>query len=461
MEWNRRRVRYVTSRCREHFKEGKTLRYFKIMRCLGATALVVYFLFLTACGSDSKSSGNTGDKTVSISISPDSASVELGKSVTLTVRAQNTDIVWPESVEGTFTHSGNQATYFPPSVVKSYTFTVAAAADRTKTVTAKIKVVYADPTITITPATSNTKTGKPVRLSATFSIPEGQPRQEPVWAARNSCGVIDQTGLLSPSKAGDCTVTATLTDINNKKITATAVVKVSNLSLGDIMDDMSQVKGGTFTMGCTSEQGSDCMEDENPSHSVTLNDFYIGKYAVTQAVWKLVMGDENNPSQSQYNSDNLPVENVSWDDIQTFISKLNEKTGKKYRLPTEAEWEYAARGGAQSKKYKYSGSNTLDDVAWYVGNSDGKTHPPGMKQANELGLYDMSGNVYELVGDWYDDYSDTSQTNPTGPATGSSSVVRGGSWSSDAERARTSYRAGNLLGRYRADLGFRLACTSK
>ena len=223
--------------------------------------------------------------------------------------------------------------------------------------------------------------------------------------------------------------------------------------IGDF--DMVYVEGGTFTMGATSEQGSDAYSDESPAHSVTVSDFYIGKYEVTQAQWRAVMG--SNPSK--FKGDNLPVEQVSWNDIQKFITKLNTMTGKTFRLPTEAEWEYAARGGNQSKGYKYSGSNTLDNVAWYY-NSGGKTHPVGQKQPNELGLYDMSGNVWEWCQDWYGSYSSSSQTNPTGPSSGSYRVLRGGDWGMIFWRniySRTYARPD----KGRSYNGFRLACSSK
>ncbi|MBQ6584525.1 MAG: formylglycine-generating enzyme family protein [Alistipes sp.] len=225
--------------------------------------------------------------------------------------------------------------------------------------------------------------------------------------------------------------------------------------IGDF--DMVYVEGGTFTMGATSEQGSDAYSDESPIHSVTVSDFYIGKYEVTQAQWRAVMG--SNPSY--FTGDNLPVKQVSWDDIQEFITKLNTMTGKTFRLPTEAEWEYAARGGNQSKGYKYSGSNTLDNVAWYTNNSGGKTHPVGQKQPNELGLYDMSGNVWEWCQDWYGSYSSSSQTNPTGPNSGYGRVLRGGSWFSNAALCRVSSRSYSNPHSHYGNHGFRLACSSK
>jgi formylglycine-generating enzyme required for sulfatase activity len=166
------------------------------------------------------------------------------------------------------------------------------------------------------------------------------------------------------------------------------------------------VQGGTFTMGCTPEQGNDCKDNEKPAHSVTVNDFYLCKYETTQRLWKAVMG--SNPMA--YNGDiNLPVGAVNRNDIQEFIQKLNAMTGKIYRLPTEAEWEYAARGGNRSKGYKYSGSNNIDEVAWSRENSGEKPHPVGTKQPNELGIYDMSGNVSEWVDDLYRDYSSGAQ----------------------------------------------------
>ena len=206
-------------------------------------------------------------------------------------------------------------------------------------------------------------------------------------------------------------------------------------------------------MGATSEQGSDADSDEYPVHSVTLSDYYIGETEVTQELWKAVMG--SNPSY--FKGSQKPVEQVSWNDCKEFITKLNKLTGKNFRLPTEAEWEYAARGGNKSKGYKYSGSNTIGNVAWYTDNSSSKTHDVKTKTPNELGIYDMSGNVYEWCEDWYGNYSSGSQTNPTGPSTGSYCVLRGGCWYDSAKACRVSYRYsynpdnGNLIN------GFRLA----
>ena len=200
-----------------------------------------------------------------------------------------------------------------------------------------------------------------------------------------------------------------------------------------LINNMVYVSGGTFIMG------GDDSSDQMPTHSVTLSSYYICKYEVTQALWRAVMG--SNPSN--FKGNNLPVENVSWYDCQTFIKRLNSYTGRNFRLPTEAEWEFAARGGNYSRHYKYSGSNHIDDVAWYIDNSNKRPHPVGTKQANELGLYDMSGNVGEWCSDWDGSYSSYSQTNPTGPNSGSSRVNRGGFWRYNARYCRTPERSSN------------------
>ncbi|MCF0212805.1 MAG: SUMF1/EgtB/PvdO family nonheme iron enzyme, partial [Bacteroidales bacterium] len=225
------------------------------------------------------------------------------------------------------------------------------------------------------------------------------------------------------------------------------------ITVNGVSFKMIKVQGGTFTMGGTSEQGSDAYDWEKPTHSVTLRTYYIGETEVTQALWKAVMG--NNPSN--WKGDNLPVESVSWNDVQTFITKLNQLTGKQFRLPTEAEWEYAARGGNKSKGYKYSGSNDVGSVAWYDGNSGNKTHAVKTKSPNELGLYDMSGNVWEWCQDWYGNYNSSSQTNPTGPSSGSNRVVRGGDWGIIARGCRVSNRNCHNPTFRNCFIGFRLA----
>lgn len=217
---------------------------------------------------------------------------------------------------------------------------------------------------------------------------------------------------------------------------------------------MVAVKGGTFTMGATYDDAEvDAEVDEEPAHEVTLSDYYIGQTEVTQALWEAVMG--SNPSN--HKGDNLPVENVSWDDCQVFIQKLNQLTGKQFRLPTEAEWEYAARGGRKSQGYKYAGDDYIGSVAWYSGNSGYETHPVATKQANELGIYDMSGNVWEWCSDWFGGYQSSSQSDPQGPSSGSRRVYRGGC-SIFAWGCRVSFRDCNTPDFCNTNLGLRLSC---
>ena len=221
--------------------------------------------------------------------------------------------------------------------------------------------------------------------------------------------------------------------------------------------EMTFVKGGKFRMG--SNRGG---QDEQPIHEVKLDDFYIGNYEVTQSQWYMIL--DKDPSHRYFaGCDSCPVERVTWYHVQEFIAKLNEKTGMNYRLPTEAEWEYAARGGHLSRGYKYSGGNSLDTLAWNDGNSGNKAHPIGRKKPNELGIYDMSGNIYEWCSDWYspDYYELSPEENPAGPAEGSERVIRGGSWFFDRSGMRVSEREGaNPTFRY-GYIGFRLCRSAK
>ena len=200
---------------------------------------------------------------------------------------------------------------------------------------------------------------------------------------------------------------------------------------------MIQVQGGEFTIGATKEQIDEAEDDEKPAHLVSLSTYYIGQTEVTQALWQAVMG--SNPSEFTTNA-NCPVENVSWDDCQLFITRLNAITGEQFRLPTEAEWEYAARGGEKSMGNKYAGNNNLELVAWYDENSESTTHPVAKKKANELGVYDMSGNVGEWCHDGYEKYTSAYQSNPNGSETISNRIYRGGSWDDFAGFCRVSYR---------------------
>ncbi len=219
---------------------------------------------------------------------------------------------------------------------------------------------------------------------------------------------------------------------------------------------MIHIDGGTFTMGATTEQGSDVWDNEKPAHKVTLSSYFIGETQVTQELWQAVMG--SNPSR--FKGAQHPVEYVSWNDCQDFIRRLNAATVMKFRLPTEAEWEFAARGGRLSRGYKYSGSDNLDEVAWYDRNTlykgESGTHNVKTKRANELGLYDMSGNVLEWCFDWYGSYNDSAQTNPQGPSSGSCRVGRGGSWFYNARDGRSSCRVNSDPGYRFEGLGLRL-----
>lgn len=231
---------------------------------------------------------------------------------------------------------------------------------------------------------------------------------------------------------------------------------------------MKFVEGGSFWMGAQktnqSEHNfdSEADGDESPIHSVTLSSYYMGETEVTQALWEAVMGSEpiyNGGWESKYGRGNdYPAYRISWNDIQEFIRKLNQKTGKNFRLPTEAEWEYAARGGNKSNGYKYSGSNTINSVAWYWNNGDKKTHIVKTKSPNELGLYDMTGNVWECCSDWYesDYYGKSPSSNPQGPSSGSYRVSRGGSGNDRARYCRVSLRDYRFLDSRRDDAGFRL-----
>ena len=249
----------------------------------------------------------------------------------------------------------------------------------------------------------------------------------------------------------------------------TDTVYVHQLYAGDFTETvkgvsmkMVYVKGGTFRMGATSEQGSDYDSDERPVHEVTLSDYYIGKFEVTQGVWKAVMGTTIYQQRNKAGYSNTygvgsdyPMYYVNWNEAQEFCTRLSTLTGKKYVLPTEAQWEYAARGGGKSEGYKYSGSNTIGNVAWYSSN----THPVGTRLPNELGIYDMSGNVWEWCSDWYGSYNSAAQTDPTGPSSGSYRVLRGGSWNYNSRYCRVSYRHNDYpSSRYYGNYGFRVVC---
>ena len=256
---------------------------------------------------------------------------------------------------------------------------------------------------------------------------------------------VDYSGTFAVNSSSR-SVSVTLQEVPNRFSNGVLTIKGVNY-------EMVWVEGGTFRMGATSEQGSEAYDREKPVHSVTLSGYYIGKTEVTQALWKAVMG--SNPSY--FKGADLPVENVSWDDCQEFIRKLNALTGQNFRLPTEDEWEFACCGGNNSRGYKYSGSKYIDDVAWYDGDSGDKTHPVATESPNELGIYDMSGNVWEWCADRYGVYSSGAQTNPKGPYDGSYRVYRGGSWSFNPRICRSSFRTDISPDSRSSYLGLRLS----
>ncbi len=220
----------------------------------------------------------------------------------------------------------------------------------------------------------------------------------------------------------------------------------------EVSFEMLLAEGGSFLMGSEDEEAFD---DEQPVHKVTVESFYIGKYPVVQELWRAVMGN----NLSEFQAYNRPVEMVSWEDTQAFIQKLNVRTGQAYRLLSEAEWEYAARGGSQGQGYRYAGSNKLKDVGWYAENSIGETKPAGLKYPNELGLYDISGNVLEWVeDDWHDSYrgAPTDGSAWTEKDWGSKRVIRGGGWDYVAWYCRVAYRDSNDPTNRDNNVGFRL-----
>ena len=241
---------------------------------------------------------------------------------------------------------------------------------------------------------------------------------------------------------------------NNYSIDEKTGAELMNIVIDNYQIDMIHVEGGTFIMGATLKQGGD-NQDERIVHHVRLDSYYISQVPVTQELWEKVMG--NNPSRNKGNV--FPVENVSWNDCMIFIKRLNNMTGKEFRLPTEAEWEYAAKGGAKGRYngYKYSGGNNLHGVSWNRENSDGHTHEVAQKTPNELGIYDMSGNVWEWCSDWYAPYSEKLVVNPQGPSDGEKKVCRGGSWNSKGRDCRISIRESEYPDEGGADIGFRLA----
>ncbi len=314
--------------------------------------------------------------------------------------------------------------------------------------------------ITLDKTSVSIKPGSTTQLTATIS-PDNAYDKSVTWSSSNSAvATVDNNGKVTAVKEG--TATITVQSVSNSSVKATCTVKViketRTFTVGGVTFTMKLVEAGTFQMGGTGNY------EGKPIHSVTISkDYYMGETEVTQALWKAVTG--YSPTSDVYYSwsstyglgDNYPAYYISYEDVQSFITKLNDLTGENFRMPTEAEWEFAARGGNKSKGYTYSGSNIIGDVAWYNGNSSSKTHAVKTKAANELGIYDMSGNVWEWCSDWKGTYSSSAQTDPTGPTTGTNRMFRGGSWYDIAEGCRCANRSYGIPSLRSHNLGVRLA----
>ena len=246
--------------------------------------------------------------------------------------------------------------------------------------------------------------------------------------------------------------------------------KILTFKVKEVTFEMIFVEGGSFVMGCTSEQ-SGCFGDEKHTHTVELSDYYIGKQQVTQKLWAAVMGYSIHFQANFLKIKSLNGEGeehsmyyVNYGECVDFCTKLNTllskqlPKGAKFTIPTEAQWEYAARGGNKSEGFMYSGSNNIDEVAWYESNSNGNTHKTCRKKENELGIFDMCGNVYEWCQDWYNDlyYFNSPSVNPKGPDTGSGRVLRGGSWNCKPQQCRVSFRHCTSPSNRSFDVGFRV-----
>lgn len=284
-------------------------------------------------------------------------------------------------------------------------------------------------------------------------------------AKNNIEAVKNKSRELAMSLLGVSLGSSPVVDINTLGRASTSRTDYTESAYG-INLEMVYVQGGEFLMGGISEQGNDAESDEQVIRRVNVGDFYIGRFEVTQSQWESVMGTSVSQQRDKANPQwllrgtgpNNPMYYVSWEEASEFCRILSRKTGRTYRLPTEAEWEYAARGGQKNDGTKYSGSNLIDYAGWYGGNSDSSTHPVGTKNPNELGIYDMSGNVWEWCRDWYAGAYDRSQTdNPTGPVSGSYRVLRGGSWYNTASGCRVSNRNDNSPDS-RGNSGFRVVC---
>ena len=304
-----------------------------------------------------------------------------------------------------------------------------------------------------------------IRLTATV-YPGDAVNKDVTWKTSNpDVATVTEIGRVDAIGAGTATITVTTVEGGFQ---ATCVINVSSPPTA-INPEMVSVEGGLFTMGCTF---GDCLENELPIRQVQIDSYQIAKYLVTQEEWYAVMRTD----PSHFKGAKRPVESVAYSDIEDFITELNKLTGKKYRLATEAEWEYAARGGKNGGNFSFSGSNNLDEVAWHSGNSNGETQPVGGKKPNELGIYDMSGNVYEYCSNKYGAYASPSDSagaqidtitgvwiNPQGPTIGGYHVARGGSWLDfkNVGMHRVVARYQPIIAAPQNHIGFRLALDKK
>lgn len=334
------------------------------------------------------------------------------------------------------------------TAVKGGTCTITATAqDGTKvSVSCTVSVVQLVESITLSESAVTLELDGITRLTATV-LPADANDASYTWSSSNDdVAEVTKNGVVYAVGYGTATITATANDGSGVKAECVVTVKKPapqplNFNVNGVSFNMLPVEHGTFQMGQSADDNN-----VTPVHSVTISqDYYIGETEVTQALWKAVTGYSPTSDGGSWSSryglgDNYPAYHISWNDCQDFITKLNAATGQTFRMPTDAEWEYAAKGGNNSQGYTYSGSNTIDDVAWYTGNSSSQTHPVAMKAPNELGLYDMSGNVWEWCSDLYSSYSSSAVTDPTGATSGSDRVLRGGSWNFSATSCRSAYR---------------------